>query len=123
MFKLEIIKLNGEVEHIYNMNKLDDDFLRFIVRNYGIHPESLKAYAMPDHWRNELEAYLKLGEAYKLQVNLEGKLRVIHVTEQIDEATGAVEEVVNVIKDYDGVLIEWPYDDKGNFIKAKQAVV
>jgi hypothetical protein len=123
MFKIEVTKLNNEVEHIYNMNKLDDDFLQFLPRNYGVQKEAVVAYAMPDDWKYELEAYLKLGPQYKLDLSQAGKLVVVTVTEEVDEETEAVEEIVTLVKEYVGTLIEWPYDDKGSFLVEKQKVV
>lgn len=123
MFKIEVTKLDNSVEHIYNMNKLDDDFLQFIPKNFGVTKENVKAYAMPDDWKYELEAYLKLGPNYVLQTNEVGKLIIGTIEEVVDVNTDATEVVFTPVKEYVGTLIEWPYDEKGNFILAKQKVV
>lgn len=123
MFKIEVTKLDASVEHIYNMNKLDDDFLQFIPRNFGVQKEAVKAYAMPDEWKYELEAYLKLGPQYVLKMDTVGKLIVGTLTEEVDEITEAVESIFTPVKEYVGVLIEWPYDEKGSFLVEKQKVV
>lgn len=121
MFKIEVTKLDGNVEHIYNMNLITDDFLQFIPKNFGVSKDNMKAYAMPDAWKDELEAYLKI-EGNLLDVGQEGKLRVIKIDEVVDPVTEVIEEQVTVVKEYVGTLIEYPYID-GKFKVEMQAVV
>lgn len=116
MFKLEITKINNEIEFIYNMNRNEDDFLQFIPKNFGVPKENVKAFIMPDENKDEIEAYLKLGPEYALDLGEEGKIKVITITEQTDPQTQAVEQVVTLVKEYVGTLIQWPYDEKGNFL-------
>jgi len=122
MFKIEVTKLNNEVEHIYNMNLDEDDFIRFIPRQFGVPKENVKVFTMDDSKKDELEAYLRLGPEYALELGESGKIKVVTISEQVNETTQAIEEVVTVVKEYVGTLIQWPYkenlakDKKGNFI-------
>lgn len=116
MFKLEVTKLDNSVEHIYNMNSNEDDFLRFIPSKYGVGSDNLDIYMLPDSNKDEIEAYLQLGPQYKLDLGESGKIKVITVEEVVDPVTDAVEEVVTLIKEYVGTLIQYPYDDNGKFL-------
>jgi hypothetical protein len=123
MFKLEITKLNAEVEYIYNMNSIEDDFLQFLPNNFGVPKENILAYAMPDAWKFELEAYLKLGSEYALDLGEAGKIKVATVVTTTDEVTEIESTAVTLIKEYVGTLVEWPYDENGKFDVKKQMVV
>ena len=122
MFKLEITKLNNEIEHIYNMNLKEDDFLRFIPPQFGVTENELDAYMMADSDKDQLEAYLNLGPEYALDLGETGKIKVVTVSETVNETTGATEISTTLVKEYVGTLIQWPYkenlkkDKKGNFV-------
>jgi hypothetical protein len=115
MFKIEVTKLDGEVEHIYNMNKKEDNFLKFIPKMYGVPATNMKAFMMDDEEIHELEAYLKLPN-HVLDKGQEGKLVVVKLTKTFNEVTEVHEETSEVIKEYVGSLIEYPYDELGNFM-------
>ena len=116
MFKIEVTKLDNTVEHIYNMNKNEDDFLQFVPKQFGVTSSDMKAYIMPDTWKDELEAYLKLDENNSLDLSEEGKIKVINITSSFNEVTEVEEESLTVVKEYVGTLIEYPYDSEGKFL-------
>jgi len=115
MFKIEVTKLDDSVEHIYNMNKNEDDFLQFIPKNYGVDSSKVKAYMIDDSKKDELEAYLNLGEEYALDLGEEGKIKVVTISTSIDENEIEVIETT-LVKEYVGTLIQWPYDSDGKFL-------
>lgn len=104
------------------MNIDEDDFIRFIPGQYGVAKENVKVFTMDDSKKDELEAYLKLGPEYMLELGESGKIKVIKVTEVLNETTQAIEESIELMAEYVGTLIQWPYienlakDKKGNFI-------
>lgn len=122
MFKVEIVKLNAEVENIYNMNIDEDDFIRFLHRPFGVPKENVTVYTLDDSKKDELEAYLKLGEEYVLELGESGKVKVMTVAKVFNETTETTEETLTLVKEYVGTLIQWPYkenlqkDKNGNFI-------
>ena len=116
MFKLEVTKLDNSVELIYNMNNNEDDFLQFIPKQFGVTKDEVKAFLLPDSNKDEIEAYLKLGEEYALDLGEEGKIKVITISVSEDEATGAELIETTLVKEYVGTLIQWPYDEEGNFL-------
>ncbi len=61
MFKLEITKLDDSIENIYNMNKKEDDFLRFVPKQFGVTSDKIKVFYMGD-FKDECEAYLNLSK-------------------------------------------------------------
>lgn len=115
MFKLEITKIDGEKELVYNMNKKEDDFLRFIPRNYGVSMDNVKAWYFGDDTLYEVEAYLKL-EDHLLDLGENGEIRVV---KKVTTPSDLLEEdsVYELIKSYDGALVTNAYDSKGNFVK------
>lgn len=116
MFKLEVTKLDNSVELIYNMNNNEDDFLQFIPKHFGVTKDEVKAFLLPDSNKDEIEAYLKLGEEYALDLGEEGKIKVVTISVSEDEATGAELIETTLVKEYVGTLIQWPYDEEGNFL-------
>lgn len=114
MFKVEVTKLDATVEHLYIMNEKADDFLQFIPRNYGVTKDEVVAHMMEDEDKHQLEAYLKLPNHF-LDKEQTGKLVIYKVTSVYNETTEILEEVSEVVKEYVGQLIEWPYDELGNF--------
>ena len=116
MFKLEVTKLDSSVEYIYQMNRNEDDFLQFIPKNFGVPKENVKAFIMPDSNKDEIEAYLKLGKEYALDLGEEGKIKVVTISTSIDPVTEAEVIETTLVKEYVGTLILWPYDEKGKFL-------
>jgi len=122
MFKLEVTKLDNEIEYIYNMNIDEDDFIRFIPGQFGVPKENVKVFTMDDSKKDELEAYLQLGPEYMLELGESGKIKVVTISEQLNDVTQAMEQTITPVKEYAGTLIQWPYienlakDKKGNFI-------
>lgn len=116
MFKIEVIKLDNTVEHIYNMNSVKDDFLQFVPGQYGVPKENMKAFMIEDEKQPELEAYLKLGPNYALNVGESGKIKVVTIETSENETTGAEEIVTTLVKEYVGTEIQYPYDAKGKFL-------
>ncbi|MHA1166581.1 MAG: hypothetical protein ACTSRU_02085 [Candidatus Hodarchaeales archaeon] len=116
MFKIEITKLDNSVEHIYNMNSVEDNFLQFVPKQFGVPPENMKAFMIEDENQPELEAYLKLGPNYALDVGESGKIKVVTIETSENETTGAEEIVTTLVKEYIGTEIQYPYDSKGRFL-------
>lgn len=116
MFKLEVTKLDNSVELIYNINKNEDDFLQFIPKQFGVTKDEVNAFLLPDENKDQIEAYLKLGEEYALDLGEEGKIKVVTISVSEDEATGAELIETTLVKEYVGTLIQWPYDEQGNFL-------
>lgn len=116
MFKLEITKLDNTVFHDYNMNSVEDNFLKFIPGQFGVPKENMKIFMIPDESKPELEAYLNLGPNYALDVGESGKIKVVTIETSINETTGAEEIETTLVKEYVGTEIQYPYDEKGKFL-------
>jgi hypothetical protein len=116
MFKIEVTKLDDSIENIYNMNSVKDDFLQFVPKQFGVPPENMKAFMIADEYQSELEAYLKLGPNYALDVGESGKIKVVTIETSENETTGAEEIITTLVKEYVGTEIQYPYDSKGKFL-------
>lgn len=117
MFKLEITKPDATVEHVYQMNRNEDDFLRFIPGNYGVTKDDVAAYIMDDENFQILENLLR-DDQEKRSLDLEetGKIKVIETNIEWDEENQIEVETVTTIHEFVGTLIEWPYDENMNFL-------
>lgn len=76
MFKIEVINLLGEKENHYWMNKKEDDFLRFLPKQFGVPVENINVYVMEDEEKDLYEAYLRSHENNEPDMSEDGAIKV-----------------------------------------------
>lgn len=117
MFTLEVTNLLGAKSRHYWMNASEDDFLRYLPKNFGVPKENIRAWMFSDDDLPILEGYIKaLDKSGALDLSQDGKIKVLKITRtetpsQIEGEPPLVSESVEVLAEFSGDEVGWPYSD------------
>lgn len=118
MFTIEVTNLLGAKYRHYWMNGSEDDFLRYLPKNFGVPKENIRAWMFSDDDLPILEGYIKaLDKSGALDLSQDGKIKVLKVTRtetpsQIEGEPPLVSESVEVLAEFSGEEVGWPYSDE-----------
>jgi hypothetical protein len=108
MFVLEIKDAVGKTSRHYWMNSSQDDFLRYIPKNFGVKKDNVRAWVFSDEDFPLLEGLMKA---------LDGK-GVLDLSEDGKIKAGRIEnDAFEVLAEYHGHEVEWPYSEEWSLAK------
>lgn len=123
MFVIEVTDLLGAKSRHYWMNAAEDDFLRFLPKNFGVPKANIRAWMFSDDEMPILEGYVKaLGKDGGLDLSQDGKIKVGKIvrTEIPAEAEGQAPQVTEsfeLLAEFDGHEVGWPYSPEWTMAK------
>lgn len=126
MFVIQVTNQLGAVSKHYWMNSKEDDFLRFLPKNFGVHKEALRVWMFEDEEMPLLEGSMKaLGEAAMLDLSTEGVIKAGRIVETPGtpdpENPGAWLVVPSssfeMVFQCSGVEVGWPYSSEWKMSK------
>lgn len=126
MFVIEVTDLLGSKKRHYWMNTSEDDFLRYLPKNFGVQKQNLRAWMFSDDELPIVEGYIKaLGKDGALDLSQDGKIKVCKIvrTEIPAGSEGepsGVSESLEVLAEFSGVEVGWPYGPEWSMAKPEQ---
>lgn len=123
MFAIEVTDLLGAKSRHYWMNASEDDFLRYLPKNFGVPKQNIRAWMFSDDELPIVEGYLKaLGKDGAIDLSQDGKIKVCKIvrTETPPAADGepsGVSESLEVLAEFSGVEVGWPYGPEWTMAK------
>lgn len=100
------------------LNYASDDFLRFIPQNLGIERDDLRIWAFLDSDHKLITDKVKeIGSDAQTDLSEDGKIKVLKITRtetpsQIEGEPPLVSESVEVLAEFSGDEVGWPYSDE-----------
>jgi hypothetical protein len=123
MFVLEIKNAIGKISRHYWMNPAEDDFLRYIPKNFGVSKDAIRAWIFSDDDFPLLEGLMKSLEGQGvLDLSTDGKIKAGRIarTETQSEVEGeapVIHESFELLAEYEGHEVEWPYSSEWKMSK------
>lgn len=123
MFVIEVENFLNQKSRHYWMNAADDDFARYLPKNFGVAKEKLRFWVFEDDDMPVLEGAMKaLGQDGALDLSVDGKIKVCRTvrTESpgaTPEAPPIVSESLELVAEFTGVEARWPYSAEWKMTK------
>jgi len=105
------------------MNAAEDDFARYLPKNFGVAKEKLRFWMFDDEEMPVLEGMLKaLGQYGIIDLSEAGKIKVGRIvrTESLGETPESppvVTESLELVAEFSGVEVGWPYSSEWKMTK------
>lgn len=123
MFVIEVKNVLGDTSRHYWMNGSEDDFLRYLPKNFGVAKENLRAWKFSDDDFPLLEGVLKaLDGKGVLDLSEDGKIKAgrvvtteVPATEEGADPTTV--EAFELLAEYAGQEVAWPYSSEWTLAK------
>lgn len=118
MFTIEVTDLLGAKSRHYWMNASQDDFLRYLPKNFGVPKQNLRAWMFSDDDLPIVEGYIKaLGKDGALDLSQDGKIKVCRIVsmEIPSETEGESPQIstsIEILAEFSGQEIKWPYSEE-----------